>query len=434
MTRPIEASISLANLRHNFAIARGLAPKAWVMAVVKANAYGHGAVQIARALEESAGGDGAYTLPADAFGLARLAFGVARLEEGLELRAAGIKSKIVLLSGVFNRDELAEARRRQLDMVVHSNSQLDMLLGESGGAQVKVQAKRKTNEPPAVIWLKLDSGMHRLGLQAAEFRQAVQRLRAAKSIKDLVFMSHLACADQPAAALNNHQLAHFQETIDCLDIRPNEALSLANSAALITRKDMHFDWVRPGVMLYSINPLNEEPLNEELLNDGKPLNENPLNEEPLDKSLPDKSADLNALDRVSSTSAMAKLRPVMTLRSKIIAIQTVPAGDTVGYGDVWRARRVSTIGIVAAGYGDGYPRHASNATPVRVNGQLCRLAGRVSMDLMAIDLTDIQGVKIGDPVTLWGEGLPLETVAQHSGTIAYELLTGVNQRVKFRYI
>jgi alanine racemase len=193
----------------------------------------------------------------------------------------------------------------------------------------------------------------------------------------------------------------FENTLAKLNVRADESVSLANSAALLTRPDMHFDWVRPGVMLYGVSPLNS----------------------------------------AASLPTEVNLRPVMTLRSRIVALQTVPAGEGVGYGESWRAPGVlaspaaqsSRIAVVAAGYGDGYPRHARNGCPVLINGKLAEIAGRVSMDLLTVDISANPNAKIGDEVTLWGEGLPVETIAQYSETIAYELLTGVNQRVKFTY-
>ena len=370
MTRPTEALISLANLQHNFTVVRRLTRGARIMAVVKANAYGHGAVQVAGALAPLAD-----------------AFGVASLEEAVELRDAGIDKPIVLLSGVFGRAEMLEVARYGLGTVIHCAEQLQILLDTALNQAVDV-------------WLKLDTGMHRLGFNAEGFGRAAGRLRAAQQVGKLTFISHLACADDPPAVLNERQLQNFQKTLADLHVGVDESLSLANSAALLTRPDMHFDWVRPGVMLYGVNPLSG------------------------DLSLP----------------ADVELRPVMTLRSRIVALQTVPVGEGVGYGEAWRAPDVragsspaqpSRIAVVAAGYGDGYPRHAANGCPVLVNGKRASIAGRVSMDLLTVDISASPDAKIGDPVTLWGEGLPVETLARHSETIAYELLTGVNQRVKF---
>ena len=371
MTRPIEALISLANLRHNFAQARQLSSGAKIMAVVKANAYGHGAIRVAGALSSLAD-----------------AFGVASLEEAVELRDAGIDNSIVLLSGVFGRAEMLEVARYGLGTVIHSAEQLQILLDS------------KLSQP-IDVWLKLDTGMHRLGFNADGFCQAAERLRSAAQVAKLTFISHLACADNPSAPLNEHQLRGFQNTLSELKVRADESVSLANSAALLTRPDMHFDWVRPGVMLYGVNPLHSDaPLPTEI-----------------------------------------EVRPVMTLRSRIVALQTVPAGEGVGYGESWRApgqlvsslAQSSSIAVVAAGYGDGYPRHARNGCPVLINGKLAAIAGRVSMDLLTVDISANLDAKVGDAVTLWGEGLPVETIAQHSETIAYELLTGLNQRVKFSY-
>ena len=371
MTRPIEALISLANLRHNFNQARHLAPGAQIMAVVKANAYGHGAIRVAGALAPLAD-----------------AFGVASLEEAVELRDAGIETPIVLLSGVFGRAEMLEVARYGLGTVVHCAEQLQILLDTPLSQAINV-------------WLKLDTGMHRLGFNADEFYRAALRLRSSQQVGKLTFISHLACADKPSAVLNERQLTCLQKTMAELNVHKGESVSLANSAALLTRPDMHFNWVRPGVMLYGVNPLN------------------------TDEPLP----------------AKTDLRPVMTLRSRIVALQTVPAGEGVGYGESWRApgalagstAQSSRIAVVAAGYGDGYPRHARNGCPVLINGKLAEIAGRVSMDLLTLDISANPNAQIGDTVTLWGEGLPVETVARYSGTISYELLTGVNQRVKFVY-
>ncbi len=364
MTRPIEALISLANLQHNFAVARRLTPDAHIMAVVKANAYGHGAVQVAGALSSFAD-----------------AFGVASLEEAVELRNAGIDKPIVLLGGIFDRAEMLDVARYGLDIVIHCAEQLQMLLDTP-------------LSQPVDVWLKLDTGMHRLGFKPKDFCQTASRLRSAAQVGNLTFLSHLACADDPAVALNEQQLHVFRNTLNDLGVRANETVSLANSAAVLARPDMYFDWVRPGVMLYGINPL---------------IGSNPL-------------------------PAEVELRPVMTLRSRIVAIQEVPTGDAVGYGEGWRTTNVSKIAVVAAGYGDGYPRHAINGSPVLVNGKPASLVGRVSMDLLTVDLKENPGAKVGDPVILWGENLPVETVAGCSETLAYELLTGVNQRVKFRYL
>ncbi|MEZ0123352.1 MAG: alanine racemase [Candidatus Reddybacter sp.] len=369
MTRPIDALISLTNLQHNFAQARHLTPGVKIMAVVKANAYGHGAIRVAGALASFAD-----------------AFGVASLEEAVELRDAGIDNPIVLLSGVFGRAEMLEVARYGLATVIHCAEQLQILLDT-------------TLSQPIDVWLKLDTGMHRLGFNAAGFCQAAEGLRSAEQVAKLTFISHLACADNPSASLNEQQLTGFQRTLAELNIRAEEGLSLANSAALLTRPDMHFDWVRPGLMLYGVNPL------------------------------------------MGTLPTAVELRPVMTLRSRIVALQAVPAGEAVGYGEAWRAPGVlastaaqpSRIAVVAAGYGDGYPRHARNGCPVLVNGKLATIAGRVSMDLLSVDISANPDAKVGDPVTLWGEGLPVETIAQQSDTIAYELLTGVNQRVKFLY-
>lgn len=330
------------------------------MAVIKANAYGHGAVAVARALPESD------------------AFGVACLAEAIELREAGIAKPIVLLGGVFDSAEWRDVEHYGLQAVIHAEEQLESFLAY----------KADQAEQQFVVWLKLDSGMHRLGFSPSAFARARQLLIDSGKVKDLVLMSHFACADEYQSTMTGSQLALFKKAAAGLD----HALSLANSAALITCPDSHFDWVRPGIMLYGANPLSEQVLTD------------------------------------------TSLFPAMTLRSRVIDVRDIPAGDSVGYGEQWRAPRAVRIGTVAIGYGDGYPRHAANGTPMLIRGRRAALVGRVSMDYISVDLSDLPETQAGDEVVLWGEGLPVEEVAAMSGTIAYELLTGVRSRVSFRYV
>lgn len=364
MTRPVRARIDLEALTHNFSLARKAAAGSRVMAVIKANAYGHGAVQVARALSQ-----------ADAFA-------VASLEEALQLRESGIRQPVVLLDGVFHPDELELAVTHQLQLVVHCEEQLVWLERFRSGAALS-------------LWLKVNTGMNRLGFAPADAATIWQRLQRLPYMKagELRWMSHLACADELAHPANDAQLACFNEVIQFsaqLQGRAAEC-SLANSAALLTRPDMQFDWVRPGIMLYGISPM------------------------------------------VQGSAPAEELRPVMTLESRLMAVQRRRKGDAVGYGLDWCCPEDMPLGIVAIGYGDGYPRHAPAGTPVLVNGVNAPLVGRVSMDMICVDLRECTQARPGDPAQLWGPNLPVETVAERVGTISYELLCAVSGRVPRSY-
>jgi alanine racemase len=346
------AEIDLDALRHNFREARQRAGKARVMAVIKAIGYGHGALRVARALTE-----------ADAFA-------VARVDEGIALREAGITQRITVLQGFFRAEELDWHARYRLEPVVHSLLQVELLESHP--------------DLGLDVWLKLDSGMHRLGLKPEEFRDAARRLRACPSVRQpFQVLSHLACADDITDAATLRQIELFRDSTVELD----SERSLANSAGLLGWSESILDWVRPGIMLYGISPF-------------------------ADKS----GAELG-------------LCPVMTLKTRLIAVKRLKTGDAVGYGGDWVCRRPTVLGVAAIGYGDGYPRHAGSGTPVLVNGWQAPLAGRVSMDMIGIDLTDLPPCAPGDPVTLWGQDLPVETIARCAATIPYELLCGVTQRV-----
>ena len=353
MMRAARALIDLSALRHNFRKAREIAPSSRILAVVKADAYGHGAVRVAAALDE-----------ADAFG-------VARIEEAQALRGAGIERRILLLAGVSDHEELAQAVSLALDVVVHHESQIELL-------------ERTRVDAPLEVWLKVDTGMHRLGIDAHAAAEAWQRLGACAAVAAPVrLMSHLACADEPGNADTEAQIARFR----ALEMYAGAETSLANSAALLAWPHAHVDWVRPGIMLYGISPF------------------------------------------VGGRAQGEGLRPVMTFVSRLIAVNRVPAGAAVGYGGTWRAPEDMLVGVVAAGYGDGYPRHAPSGTPVLVNAERVELIGRVSMDMLSVDLRSQPAAKPGDPVILWGRGLPAEEVAEHVGTIGYELVTRVAPRV-----
>jgi alanine racemase len=357
MTRPTRAAIDLDALRHNFAVARALAGAARTVAVIKANGYGHGAVAVARALAGAAP-----------------ALGVASVEEAQELRESGISTPIVLLEGVFDPHEMALVDRLALAMVVHSREQLEW-----------VRAARPTR--PLTCWLKLDSGMHRLGFTADTFAAAHAALAQCPQVGQVVLMTHLARADEPDHPYTNRQLALFAQVCNGMA----EPRSLASSAGLLAWPAAIADWVRPGIMLYGASPLPP------------------------------------------AHPAAARLRPVMTLESALIAVRDLKAGESIGYGGRFVCERPTRVGVVAAGYADGYPRHAPDGTPVAVNGQLTRLIGRVSMDMLTVDLTALPHARSGDPVELWGAQISANAVAAASDTIAYQLFTGVTRRVPRLY-
>jgi alanine racemase len=350
----VSVTIDTGALRHNLEVIRRVAPKSRVMAVIKANAYGHGLIVAARALD------------------AADALAVARVDEGLALRAAGVKTPIVLLEGVLDAEQLKAAAAADFELVVHSPEQIELLQAAPGGVRFKV-------------WLKLDSGMNRLGFKGEAFRSAYAALNQLPALKTPInLITHLASADMPELPTTAEQLMVFAAATRAL---PGER-SVASSAALLGLPDSQADWVRPGLCLYGASPFR------------------------------------------GSKGADHGLRPVMTLRSRIIAVKDLVVGEQVGYGGDWTATRPTRLAIVAVGYGDGYPRSASSGTPVLVNGEHAALAGRVSMDMIAIDTTDVKRApKVGDPVVLWGEGLPVEEVAIWAETMPYTLLCGINQRV-----
>ncbi|OLO03107.1 alanine racemase [Salinicola socius] len=358
MARPLIADIDLDALRHNYAVARALAPQSRSMAVIKANAYGHGAVACAKALEAVAP-----------------AFAVASLEEAETLREAGIRHPILLLEGIFEVKELARVEALGLWQVVHSDWQFDAVMNYPAAQ-------------PLPVWLKLDSGMHRLGYDPESFVDRWSRLKAAhRRVRDLHLVSHFASADQSDTA----QFEHQWRVIESIRQRLEAPLCIANSPATLAKPVTHGQWNRPGIMLYGSNPLESE--------------------------LP----------------AGVSLKPVMTLRSRLIAVQSLQGGEPVGYGSRWHTSRPSRIGVVAAGYGDGYDRHAADGTPILVDGQRCPLVGRVSMDMLTVDISHLPEADIGSEAVLWGRGLSVDEVASHGDTIGYTLLTGLLPRVPRRY-
>jgi len=356
MTRPARVTVDLDALRHNLQRVRTLAPASRVMAIIKADAYGHGIERAARAL---AGAD---------------AFGVSCLEEARRLRDSGVSLPIVLLEGPFSGAELDAIARLDLEIVVHSPAQLELLEKTGGGK-------------PVGAWLKIDSGMHRLGFDPGDVPTAWQRLNACDAIRrPLRLMTHLARAGTPGDAMTARQLQCFEKA--CAGL-PGER-SIANSAAILATPGSHAQWVRPGLMLYGVSPL------------------------------------------VSGRGTDLGLRPVMGLHSELISVRQVRAGESVGYGASWSCPEDMPIGVVAAGYGDGFPRHAQSGTPILVGGTRCAIIGFASMDMLTVDLRAAPRARVGTPVELWGANLPIEEVAAHSGTVPYELLCGVHrQRLKF---
>ncbi len=353
MSGLIRALIDTQALRHNLNVIRSRAGRAHVIAVVKANAYGHGLVSTALAIQDAG------------------AFAVARLEEGMTLRAAGITSRIVLLEGVFSRSQLNDAAQDRLDIVVHDARQIE-LLEQSGGAE------------RFAVWLKIDTGMNRLGFAPRQFRAALERVRELPTPpRELRLMTHLACADERDGDFTAAQMTRFEECTRGLACET----SVVNSAGLLCGAAPESDWVRPGIALYGASPFGD------------------------------------------ATAAHFGLKPVMTLESTVLTVRRIGRGEAVGYGAVWRAARDSDIAIIAAGYGDGVPRSFETGTPVLIQGQRAPLVGRVSMDMIAVDVTGIPGVEVGTAAVLWGRGLPVEEVARHAHTIAYELLCSVSQRV-----
>jgi len=350
----VNATVDTAALEHNLQAVRRLAPRSRVMAVIKANAYGHGLVAVARALR------------------AADSFAVARVDEGLTLRNSGIDKRTVLLEGVFDREQLDAAAAAGFELVVHTVEQIELLRAARPGANFN-------------IWLKLDSGMNRLGFKGAAFDAAFTALGALPGVKSPVnLFTHLACADSPELSATTDQLARFARATKSL---PGER-SIANSAGMLNFPQAQADWVRPGLLLYGVSPF------------------------------------------AGSIGADHGLRPVMTLHSHVIALKDLAAGERVGYGGDWTARRPTRLAVAAVGYGDGYPRSVSSGSPVLVNGERAPLAGRVSMDMIGIDVTDLKrSPRLGDPVILWGSGLPVEEIAVWADAIPYELLCGISQRV-----
>ncbi len=355
MTSVVTVEIDFAALRHNLQQVRKAAPDAKVIAVIKANAYGHGLLRVASVLQQ-AGAE---------------AFAVARLNEALQLREAGITCPILCLEGFLNSHELDELAAHDLQVVVHHVSHVELL-------------ERHLLSKPITAWLKIDSGMHRLGVSPQSVLELWQRLKQCKSVKTLKLMTHLASADDRNSEQTRQQIKLFNETVAGIATE----ITIANSAGILGWAQSHGQWVRPGIMLYGVSPF------------------------------------------INGRGESEGLQPVMTLTSHLIAVNHFKKGDAIGYGASWVCPEDMAIGVVACGYGDGYPRHAVPGTPVIINGQRLPLVGRVSMDTLCVDLHTAPNTHIGDAVTLWGKGLPVEEIAESASTIPYELLCGVTGRVQ----
>ena len=349
--RPLFATIDTAALKHNLGVARRHARRSRVLAVIKANAYGHGLMRAAAAL---AGADG---------------FALLELEEAVRLREAGFRQRIVLLEGFFDPGDLAVLLRHRLDAVVHSMDQVAALDGLPGGAKLEV-------------FLKVNTGMNRLGFAPSEYPRVLERLQRNPGVGTITLATHFADADGARGV--DWQLERLRRlpgfgSLPC---------SLANSAAILRFPQTHCDWVRPGIMLYGCSPFPE------------------------------------------GAGGEAGLQPAMTLESSIIAVQELEAGEAVGYGCAFRAERRMRVGVVACGYADGYPRHAPTGTPISVAGRMTRTLGRVSMDMLCADLEPVPEAGAGARVVLWGDGVPVERVAEAAGTVGYQLLCAIAPRVR----
>lgn len=353
--RPISATINLEALRHNLRVVAASAPHSRIMAVVKANGYGHGLLNVARGLQEADG------------------FAVLNLEEAISLREAGYRQNLLLLEGVFSADELQSASHHDISLVVHNIRQIDML-------------EQARLENPVQVFAKMNTGMNRLGFAPEKFASAVQRLAVCRNVGNITLMTHFATADEPQGIEKPY--AAFNQAAEGLAY----PRSLANSAAILRYRHSHADWVRPGIMLYGASPIAGTP------------------------------------------ATTFQLRPVMTLQSEIIAVQMINPGESIGYGQKFTATRPTRAAIVACGYADGYPRHAPNGTPIVVAGKATHTLGRVSMDMLFADITNIHEADIGSPVELWGEHNSVDAVAEAAGTVGYELLCALAPRVPLKVI
>lgn len=364
MSRPTQILIDISALQHNCQLAQSLSPSSQTVAVIKADAYGHGAIEIARALQNIVS-----------------MFAVSSLDEAMELRADGIQLPVLLLEGCFSADELQTACSQGIQVVMHNQEQVRML------------AELTANQH-LVAWLKVDTGMHRLGFNMQQAITAYEQLSASDSVSDVILMTHLSVADELDDAFTRDQIHKFNLCKDAIEKTASQGIktSIGNSAGISGWSCARADWDRPGIMLYGLSPF---------------------------------SADVDACKA---------LIPVMTFQSQVIAIRRIEINETVGYGNTWKAQVPSVIATVAVGYGDGYPRNAKSGTPVIVNGQRAKLCGRVSMDMITLDVTGLDNISVGSEVELWGNQLSANEVAQWADTIGYELITRMPKRTRRKII
>ena len=357
--RPTKASVRLGAIAENLSVAERLAPQSKIMAVIKANAYGHGAVEVARGLQATTAA----------------AFAVAFIDEAVQLRDAGITRPILILQGASADSDVVEAAEKDFCLMLYSRQQVESVLGANIGS-------------PVQVWIKVDTGMNRLGLSPGELEDVFAALSVSKNVgPGMVMCSHLACADDPNSPMTLQQVSQTRLFAKQFDL----PLSIANSAGIMNCPQSHAEWNRPGYMLYGNSPFESQ-----LVSD-------------------------------------CGLVPAMSMESEITSTRQVAVGDGVGYGQDWMATRPSRLATIPIGYGDGYPRHATNGTPVMVNGKRVPLAGRVSMDMISVDISGLEQVETGDKVELWGENLSINEVAACAGTIGYEVMAGLTGRVPIVY-
>ena len=355
----VTATINLKALQHNLKVVKEKAPYSKILAMVKSNAYGHGACRVVQSMESQVD-----------------AFGVVFLKEAVELYDAGIKKPIVVLTGFFDAEELKIVDDLGLECVVHNFEQIDVL------------DKTKLTQP-LKVWFKIDTGMHRLGFQLDQVDEAYQRLMKIDSVqKPLKLTTHFSDADDVKSGKTAIQIANFEKAIANLE----GELCMANSAAIFNWPTSHVHWIRPGLALYGATSFHDK------------------------------------------TGLEMDLKPVMTLRSRIISIHELDKGETIGYGSVFSCPEKMRVGTVAIGYGDGYPRNTKTGAPILVDGKRAQLIGRVAMDMLGVDLRNLPHAKIGSEVVLWGEGLPVEEVSAFSGEVPYEMFCRLTQRVYYQYV
>ncbi|MGP1939489.1 MAG: alanine racemase [Arsenophonus sp. ET-DL9-MAG3] len=358
--KAVTAIIHCQILRHNLQRVREIAPNSRIIAVVKANAYGHGLLKTAHIIKDLVD-----------------SFGVTRINEAIELRKNRIKKPILLLEGFFDLDTLTIITKHTINIVIQNIEQLEIL------EEIKLKK-------PIKVWMKVDTGMHRLGFRFEEAPKLYTRLMKCQNIqKPINIMSHFSCANKPWLPIaTNQQLARFNAFIKD---KPGEK-SIAASAGILLWKTSHFSCVRPGIMIYGVSPCENK-----------------------------KGKDFGLL-------------PAMTLKSNLIAIRQHKIGEPVGYGETWISKRDTNLGVVAIGYGDGYPGNAPSGTPVIINGRKVSIVGRISMDMMSVDLGIETNDKVGDEVIIWGDPLPIEEIATYTGVSNYELLSKLTSRVTMEYI